>query len=93
MSITIQDLSKRFGDFYALDHVSLEIHNGIFGLLGKNGAGKTTLMRILVTLMEPTDGEIHINDIPVHAKKRAAHQGDRRVSAAGGRVLSGHDGV
>lgn len=68
MSITIQDLSKRFGDFYALDHVSLEIHNGIFGLLGKNGAGKTTLMRILVTLMEPTDGEIHINDIPVHAK-------------------------
>ncbi len=68
MSIIIKDLSKKFGDFYALDHLSLEINNGIFGLLGKNGAGKTTLMRILVTLMEPTEGEISINDIPVSPK-------------------------
>lgn len=48
---------------YALDNISLQIENGMFGLLGQNGAGKTTLMRILTTLLEPSRGEISINGI------------------------------
>ena len=44
----------------ALKHVSLSIDTGMFGLLGKNGSGKTTLMRILTTLLTPTDGTVSI---------------------------------
>src|ERR1019366_2225367 len=47
-----------FGDFVAVDHVSLEVRRGeIFGFLGPNGAGKSTTIRILCGLLEPTDGE------------------------------------
>lgn len=44
----------------AVDHVSLEIPRGIFGLLGENGAGKTTLMRVLTTILAPTDGAVSL---------------------------------
>lgn len=56
MNIQIENVSKQFKENKALDNVSLEIGEGVFGLLGENGAGKTTLMRILTTLIEPTDG-------------------------------------
>ena len=49
-------LTKRFGDFNAVDHVNLEIGSEIFGLLGPNGAGKTTLTRMLTTILPPTEG-------------------------------------
>ncbi|SCX02020.1 ABC-type multidrug transport system, ATPase component [Lachnospiraceae bacterium YSD2013] len=60
MSITIENVSKRFKENMALDNVSLEIGEGIYGLLGENGAGKTTLMRILTTLLDPTEGSVTI---------------------------------
>jgi ABC-type multidrug transport system ATPase subunit len=47
---------------WALKDINLEIPNGMFGLLGPNGAGKSSLMRILVTLMKPTNGKVTIND-------------------------------
>ena len=50
------DITKRFGDFNAVDHVNLEIGSEVFGLLGPNGAGKTTLTRMLTTLLPPSDG-------------------------------------
>lgn len=50
------DISKRFGNFNAVDHVNLEIGSEIFGLLGPNGAGKTTLTRMLTTILPPTGG-------------------------------------
>ncbi len=57
MQININGLSKIYPNGKkALDDVSLEIGNGMFGLLGPNGAGKSSLMRILVTLMEPSTG-------------------------------------
>ena len=50
-------------EFYAVDHISLEIEKGeIVGILGPNGAGKTTLLRMLGNLMEPTDGTVSITD-------------------------------
>ena len=58
MDIFVQtfDITKRFGDFTAVDHVNLEIRNEVFGLLGPNGAGKTTLTRMLTTILVPTEG-------------------------------------
>ena len=50
------DLTKRFGDFTAVDHVNLDVGSEIFGLLGPNGAGKTTLTRMLTTILPPTEG-------------------------------------
>ncbi|MBI3162943.1 MAG: ABC transporter ATP-binding protein [Chloroflexi bacterium] len=59
--IEIRDLCKRFGSRLAVNHVSFNIESGeIFGLVGPNGAGKTTTMRMLVTLLEPDQGEIFV---------------------------------
>ena len=55
--ITAQNLTKRFGNFIAVDHISFEVNKGeIFGFLGANGAGKTTAMRMLCGLSFPTSG-------------------------------------
>ena len=55
--IAVENLTKRFGQFVAVDHISFEVKRGeIFGFLGANGAGKTTAMRMLCGLSLPTDG-------------------------------------
>ena len=65
MGITIEDLTVTFKNkVTAIDHVSFEIPNGIFGLLGENGAGKTTLMRVLTTVLSPTGGTVTLDGIP-----------------------------
>ncbi|AKH21845.1 ribosome-associated ATPase/putative transporter RbbA [Sedimenticola thiotaurini] len=57
-AISASGLTKRFGDFTAVDHVSLEIERGeIFGFLGSNGCGKTTTMKMLTGLLPPSEGE------------------------------------
>ena len=57
-AIQARELTKRFGEFTAVDHVSFEVSGGeLFGLLGPNGAGKTTLSRMLTTLIVPTSGQ------------------------------------
>lgn len=57
-SISVRGLTKKFGDFTAVDHISFDVAKGeIFGFLGANGAGKTTAMRILCGLSLPTSGE------------------------------------
>jgi ABC-2 type transport system ATP-binding protein len=59
--IIVEDLSKRFGDFTAVDHVSFRVHAGeVFGWLGPNGAGKTTTIRMLLGLMQPTSGKASV---------------------------------
>jgi len=56
--IEVQNLTKRFGHFIAVDKVSFEVKKGeIFGLLGPNGAGKSTTIRMLTTLLRPTSGK------------------------------------
>lgn len=64
MSIKINDLTVTFKNkVTAINHASLEIPNGVFGLLGENGAGKTTLMRVLTTVLAPTSGTVSMDGI------------------------------
>ena len=65
MEIVINNLSKNYGKKAALKNVSVTIHSGMYGLLGRNGAGKTSLMRILATLSVPSSGEISMNGISI----------------------------
>src|SRR6266704_3820062 len=56
--IETRDLTKMYGELYALDRLSLRLERGdVYGFIGPNGAGKTTTMRILATLLNPTWGE------------------------------------
>ncbi|MFH6969339.1 ABC transporter ATP-binding protein [Flavobacterium sp. FlaQc-28] len=65
-SLSIQNLSKTYENgTKAIDQLSLEITNGMFGLLGPNGAGKSTLMRTIAALQEPTAGIIEFNGINI----------------------------
>jgi ABC-2 type transport system ATP-binding protein len=60
-AIEVNGLTKRFGDFVAVDHVSFAVPQGeLFGLLGPNGAGKTTLIRMMTTLTPPTEGRAQV---------------------------------
>jgi ABC-2 type transport system ATP-binding protein len=75
VQLVIRDLSKTYPNgTKALQDVSLEIPQGMFGLLGPNGAGKSTLMRILATLQEPDEGSVHLGDIDVLRDKTAVRQ-------------------
>ena len=65
--ITTKELTKRFDDFMAVDHISFEVSKGeIFGFLGANGAGKTTAMRMLCGLSLPTSGKAVIAGFDVY---------------------------
>lgn len=56
--IKVDNLTKKFGNFTAVDHISFEVYKGeVFGFLGANGAGKTTAMRMLCGLSKPTSGK------------------------------------
>lgn len=62
MGIMIEDLTVTFKNkVTAINHASLEIPKGIFGLLGENGAGKTTLMRVLTTVLSPSSGTVSLD--------------------------------
>lgn len=58
MELKLNNLTKNFGEIQAVRHVDQTMGSGVYGLLGENGAGKTTLMRMLCTLLTPTEGTI-----------------------------------
>ena len=62
--IEVENLTKYYNDFCAVDHIDLQVHTGeITGLLGPNGAGKTTMLRMLTGFFEPTIGRIKVKDL------------------------------
>src|SRR2546430_15362266 len=71
LMIETRDLTKKYGDLYALDRLTLRLEPGdVFGFIGPNGAGKTTTMRILAGLLKPTSGEAFV------LGKNVQHNGD-----------------
>ena len=69
--IELKNVTKKYGDFKALDDVSFKIEKGeIVGFLGQNGAGKTTTMKIITGLIEPTEGQVFINNEPIGKKNK-----------------------
>ena len=60
--LEVKNVTKYYGDFKAVDNLSFNVKEGeIFGLLGVNGAGKTTTFRMIMGLLDPTEGEITLN--------------------------------
>ncbi|WP_457616513.1 ABC transporter ATP-binding protein [Lutibacter sp.] len=65
--IQVKDLTKKFGDFTAVNKITFEVKQGeIFGFLGANGAGKTTAMKMLIGISKPTSGEATVADFDVY---------------------------
>jgi len=76
--IIVENLTKRFGNFTAVDHVSFSVKRGqVYGWLGPNGAGKTTTIRMLLGLLKPTEGSCRVlgYDPATQAKAMQAHVG------------------
>jgi len=72
LAIEVQQLTKKFGDFVAVDGVTFEVETGtVFGFLGANGAGKSTTIRMLCGLMTPTSGQARVAGYDVY------HQSER----------------
>src|SRR5215468_8223128 len=75
--IEIRDLTRRFGELTAVDHLNLSVAKGeIFGLVGPDGAGKTTTLRMLCGLMDPTEGSARV----------AGHDASREAQAVKDRI-------
>jgi ABC-2 type transport system ATP-binding protein len=72
IAITVKDLTRKFGDFTAVDRISFEVKAGeVFGFLGANGAGKTTAMRMLIGLLNPTSGTARVAGHDVYTESEA----------------------
>jgi len=66
-AISTRGLTKKFGDFTAVDGVEVDVYYGeIFGFLGPNGSGKTTTIRMLLGLLEPTSGSVQVLGLPIN---------------------------
>ncbi len=74
--ITAKDLTRRFGDFVATDHVNFQVRRGeIFGLLGPNGAGKSTTFKMMCGLLSPSEGQASVMGINLkHSASKARRQ-------------------
>jgi ABC-2 type transport system ATP-binding protein len=74
-AVEVENLTKRFGDFCAVDALSFSVGRGeVFGLLGPNGAGKSTLIRMLTTLVPPTSGTARVNGYDIVRDANAVRQ-------------------
>jgi ABC-2 type transport system ATP-binding protein len=82
-AVTVRELTRRFGDFVAVDRVSFDVEQGeIFGFLGSNGAGKSTTIRMLCGLLKPTSGSALVGGIdvgrdPEGVKRRIGYMSQR----------------
>ena len=79
MSIRVRNVTKRFGDFVALDDVSVDVPSGgLTALLGPSGGGKSTLLRVIAGLEPPDEGSVHIDGA------EATHLSPQRRGVGGG---------
>jgi ABC-2 type transport system ATP-binding protein len=70
--ITARNLTRRFGSFTAVDHITFDVHAGeVFGFLGANGAGKTTAIKILIGLLQPSDGDATVAGFDVRRERES----------------------
>jgi ABC-2 type transport system ATP-binding protein len=82
-AIETAELSRRFGDYLAVDRLNLRIRRGIvFGLLGPNGAGKSTIIKMLTTLLPPTSGSAAVAGFDIVAKSQEVRRENLRLSVA-----------
>jgi ABC-2 type transport system ATP-binding protein len=73
--VEVRELTRKFGDFTAVDHVTFDVAGGeIFGFLGPNGAGKTTTIRMLTGLLTPTSGEASVTGFDVRTDSESIKQ-------------------
>ena len=63
--LTLSHISKSYGKFLAIEDINLELDNGLYGMLAPNGAGKTTLIKMITTLLFPSEGEILYDGIQI----------------------------
>ena len=63
--LTVANVTKKYGSFTAIENISIDLSNGMYGLLAPNGAGKTTLIKMISTLLEPTSGEILLDGMEI----------------------------
>ena len=76
--IETRDLTKKYGDLFALDRLTLKLDKGdVFGFIGPNGAGKTTTMRILATLLNPSWGEASVCGYSIYTGSKDIRRVDR----------------
>ena len=75
MELCIDRLTKQYGNKIAVDRVSLQLTNGVYGLLGANGAGKTTFMRMLCGILKPTSGTVTFDGMDVSSEEYRAELG------------------
>ncbi len=92
MSISVQNVRKRFGSYQALDGLSMEAESGaLLALLGPSGSGKTTLLRVIAGLETADAGTVHYRDEEVtHTPPRGPQ---RRLRVPTLRPVSAHDGL
>jgi ABC-2 type transport system ATP-binding protein len=70
LAIDARMLTRRFGSFTAVDHITFDVRAGeVFGFLGANGAGKTTAIKMLVGLLAPSDGEAHVAGYDIRTQR------------------------
>jgi len=75
LSIKVDNLTKKFGGFTAVDSVSLSVNKGeIFGFLGPNGAGKTTTIRMLTGMIAPSSGHAEVASLPIDRNVEELHE-------------------
>ena len=65
MELTLNKLSKKYGNKTAVDEISITLHPGLNALLGANGSGKTTMLRMITDIINPTSGEVLYNHKPI----------------------------
>lgn len=71
--IEARNLAKRYGDKVAVDNISFDVYSGeVFGFLGPNGAGKTTTIKMIVGLLQPSSGTVHVAGYDVQTQSRLA---------------------